>query len=221
MKYFINKLKLFLSLFIYINLLILVPVTLSSTCPTGLPALSLKDCTGITNTTNYCCLLKMSDGTPKMCYEFEISKFTGQSTVDYGINTYILDCGIKYIPSNLSNTTIKENNTDLSILNNSTYTNSNNSNPISHYTGSTYYGVGGSNCGRSSPINQTDCNIQSTKMHSCCFYNVMGVNGCYWIDRKFNGKYQTDTFDLFCEDSSNRISISFSILKIIFLILIF
>jgi hypothetical protein len=185
-------------------------------CPTGKPAYSQKECTDLSDTYVYCCVLNsLPDLKPKMCYEYNKNNFTGQPTVTYGIIEYKLECGVNsknestlQITTNNSSTlnnTISNITNYNEIQNSSIYNSSisldSNSLLISQKlpTNETYYGIGGSNCGRLNPKRPDDCIKYSTSKLSCCYYNYNSTSGCYLIQEKFTGFYPLSVFPLLCQ----------------------
>jgi hypothetical protein len=200
-------------LFFYISLIKIV----WNLCPTGKAAYSLNECTDFSDNNVYCCLLRsVPDQKPKMCYEYNKSKYTGQPTETYGIIEYKLDCGLNstingtYLQNSTQNTSILNNTISNSTNNNELQNNtmSNTSFPLNSndtpstmkfLTNESYYGIGGSTCGRLNPLVPDDCIKYSTSMFSCCYYNYNSTSGCYFIQEKFTGNYPFSVFPLLCE----------------------
>ena len=185
---------------IVFNLLLTILSSVNLSCPNGLPVSTMSECTDKTDKDFLCCLLREKDNSPKVCFSLDPKSFTGQESQVYGVNTYKLDCGsaqpylVPVVPSGTNSTS------------NSSTNNSNNTqgtSTIASYVQDigkeSLYGLGGSTCGVKSPINVTDCSFQTTPDNSCCFYASNEIKGCYWIGRKFNGRYNEGAFDLYCE----------------------
>ena len=179
----------------YVSILILLNLNeiQSQVCPTGKPASTLSECNF--NENNYhCCLLKTDEGIGKMCYSIYKNNYTEQATQIYGSNIYKLDCGNSSPASSPINPIpISATTPSINIQSDPTI------NFQAPSTSSIYYGVGGSNCGKKNPLNETECNNFSIPSNSCCFYKEMGITGCYWVEKKYSGIYTDSSFKLYCD----------------------
>lgn len=207
------KIKSFKFIFFYISSIKIV----WNMCPTGKPAYTQKECTDLSDNNVYCCVLNsLSDLKPKMCYEYNKKNYTGQPTVLYGIIEYKLECGVNSTinDSALQNITQNPSTSNYTFTNNTNYSqlqnNSSNNSSITLdsntlpstlklSTNETYYGIGGSTCGRLNPKMPDDCIKYSTSKLSCCYYNYNSTSGCYFIKEKFSGFYPLSVFPLFCQ----------------------